>query len=1252
MSRIIAAAAIRGAHSMVRQAEAFYQKALEEKGGGAKVEFPDTGYYLSMAYALLGAEVKKVEDIEPVLEEAKGLLPEPPSDRLWLPYLGNALDAGIATLLGEEIITALRYLYGTEPQPDCEGFYTDTWMRQLGIQLVDGRMPGFAAILGAAPTNEIAVKVIRELQKRNILIFVGSSVNSRSIVDQLLEEGVQMGWDTYIVPYGRDTITGIYPLNWAIRAALTFGGLEKGAGTKALLYTKARVHAFGLTLGHVDDLKYATGAGAINMGFPIIADTDIPEIRPTGICTYEHVVHEFDYDQLVPTCIQVRGVKVKVEEVDIPVPYSAAFEGETVRRGDMHLEAHHPETIGLEYLCMRELDEIEDGKIEVVGPDFDAVEEGGSINLGILVEVAGRRMRDEFEPIMERQIHAYLNRAMGIFHMGQRNLVWFRISKDTFAKGFRAHHLGTILHYGLHNGFGAILDKVQVTIFTDREDVEKLRDEAVAVYAARDARLAGLTDEAVDTFYTCTLCQSYAPNHVCIVSPERPGLCGAYSWLDCRAAYEINPRGVNQPVPKGRTLDPEKGRWEGVDAAIRQHSHGNIETFNQYSIIENPMTSCFVGSTEVIVNGQLVQISDFVEEHIDEGFHHASALTMNEEGEAVYDYVVGMHKNPAPERLIRVATKSGDELLLTGNHKIAVDGPEGMTWVRADELQIGDRVYALKRLELPEHVPQVVDILPHDLRVDNEALIARLKKKLKAKYGSLAAASREIDLRLSDPRAKSVSLGDLKQMVTAADEKWEEVQGSIREVVSRAGQRFTLPQLTADLFYTLGLLASDGSIDRRGRHECLVNFINSNEGLLAAFEEAYTQAFPDRRLSRRRKSTGVPTIRGREIRATKACFDYYNANPLLGIISEHFGVKMDGEERWNLGRMISLPRELIASFIAGHFDGDGSVRLRKYDGKRDVGEAYLCIDDKRAARHLQLLLKRLGIVGDIRKSASVYKIELHGSNLRRFAEMVPSKHPEKSQTLREITALSKCGLDKTQVQVLPLAAGRALASLPASREVLSPSTLYYYKTARSRPVLDNVRRIIEVHSEVAETLTPLMDNDYFLDIVTEAEEVENEEYDYVYNLTLLDIHSYLVNTGVHCHNCGCFECIVALVPEANGFMVVNREHSGMTPMGAKFSTLAGMVGGGNQTPGFLGVGRLYLSSGKFIAYEGGLKRVVWMPKELKEDQRERLQKRAEALGEPDLLDKIADETVGTTVDEILPWLMEKNHPALSMEMLL
>ncbi len=599
MSKLVASAVMRGAKKVVGEAGELLNKAIEEESPSQKLEFPETAFFLPMANALLAAEVRTLADASHVLAHAKTLLHDEPSQDVWLPYLGSALDCGIATLLAEEIICALRYIYGQEPQPDSNGFFTDTILRSLGIQLVDGRMPGFAAILGAAPTDAIAVDIVRELQKRNILTFVGSSSNGVSIIDQLKNSGVQMGWDTYIVPYGRDTISAIYPLNWAVRSALTFGGIKPGNAKKCLEYCRDRVFAFGIVLGELDDVKYATGAGAIDMGFPIIADTEIPEIRPSGICTYEHLVKELDHKRIVPKGIEVRGVKVKLEEIPIPVPFSAAFEGERVRRADMFAQFGGKFSSAFEYLRMRELGEVTDGKIEVVGPEVDSLEDGSSAPLGILVEVAGRKMQVDFEPILERQIHKFLNYAMGIFHMGQRDMNWLRISKEARKAGFKIRHFGDILIAKLHDEYGAIVDKVQVYLYTKEEDVQRLLPEAKKAYDARDTRISNMTDEAVDIFYSCTLCQSFAPNHVCVISPERLGLCGAYSWLDARAAYEITPTGGNQPIKKGRAIDLQKGIWEGINEFVSAKSNHHTSQLTIYSIIDSPMTSC--GCFECIV---------------------------------------------------------------------------------------------------------------------------------------------------------------------------------------------------------------------------------------------------------------------------------------------------------------------------------------------------------------------------------------------------------------------------------------------------------------------------------------------------------------------------------------------------------------------------------------------------------------------------------------------------------------------------
>jgi acetyl-CoA synthase len=594
MSKIIASAAIRGAHKIVGQAEQILAKAIEQKGKDCKVEFPNTGYYIPIIYSMTGKAVETLADFEKVMtEEIKPLLPDPVTDKLWLPYLGPTLDAGMATLFAEEIIEACKYLIGPNPVDGIWlGAADDVILRERGIQFVDGSAPGFAAIVGSAPGIETAVKIARKCQERSLYVFMCAHHNGTTFAEQLVEGGVDLGWDTRLVPFGREITAAIYAAGFAARAALSYGGVPPGNFKRNLLYNKNRIFAFVIALGEVTDEWYATAAGAINFGFPVIADSDIPEILPTGICTYEHVVSNVPHEEIVEKAIEVRGLKIKVSEVPIPVPVSPAFEGERIRKDDMHVEFGGQRTPAFEWLRMLDIGEVEDGKIEVKGPDADSVQQAGQLPLAIVVEVAGRKMQADFEPVLERQIHTFMNEAQGLWHMGQRDISWVRISKDAFKAGFRLQHIGKLLHALYHERYSSIMDKVQVKIFTDEKQVLELQEMARKVYSQRDERIAGMVDEDIDTFYSCTLCQSFAPNHVCVISPERPGLCGAYSWLDCRAAYEISPAGANQPIPKGKCIEPTIGQWDKVNAFVQKASGGNVQRMSQYSMITDPMTSC------------------------------------------------------------------------------------------------------------------------------------------------------------------------------------------------------------------------------------------------------------------------------------------------------------------------------------------------------------------------------------------------------------------------------------------------------------------------------------------------------------------------------------------------------------------------------------------------------------------------------------------------------------------------------------
>ncbi|RLB43511.1 MAG: CO dehydrogenase/CO-methylating acetyl-CoA synthase complex subunit beta [Deltaproteobacteria bacterium] len=604
MSKLVAFAAIQGAYNIVSKAEGKYKRALETYGGSQKLEFPNTAYYLPIIYSLTGIKVTDLDSAKKPLELARKLLPPHVKKDCHVPYLGPLLDAGMAALFAEEIVEAIRYVEDpdfyqpTVEDPDVEngkiwlGAADDTIMRKRGVEFVDGTAPGFAAIVGAAPDPETAKKIAEEYQIKSIYVFMAANQNGTTFAEQLIEAGVQIGWNTRLVPFGPDISAAVFALGFANRAGMSFGGVQPGDYKKQLAYQKNRIFAFINALGEVNAEWAANAAGAVNWGFPTIADTDIPEILPTGVCTYEHVVANVPHDQIVSKSIEIRGLKVTVAKVDIPLAYGPAFEGERVRKDDLYLEMGGGKTQCTELCKMAEMNEIEDGKIEIIGPDVNDVKEGDKLPLGIYVQVAGRKMQPDFEPILERQIHHLINYAQGIMHIGQRDISWIRVSKSAIEKGFTLKDIGVILHAKFHQDFSNILDKVQVTLYTKKEDVDELTKRAREEYRMRDERVEQMTDETTEIFYSCTLCQSFAPTHVCVVSPERTGLCGAYNWMDCKASYEINPTGPNQPVPKGEIIDEKLGQWKGVNEFVYKASRQAIDHYNFYSVVHDPMTTC------------------------------------------------------------------------------------------------------------------------------------------------------------------------------------------------------------------------------------------------------------------------------------------------------------------------------------------------------------------------------------------------------------------------------------------------------------------------------------------------------------------------------------------------------------------------------------------------------------------------------------------------------------------------------------
>ncbi len=564
-----------GSNAVAGLTEGAVGDAIAKYGADKEIAFPDTAYFFPTIYAATGVKVKTLGDLTACVGVLKSLITNQED-------LGQALNAGLATAVGAEIIEGLKYVEGGNPYENESGigFVPDPIIRSLGVPLVTGDIPGVAVVLGKADDAANVVKVVKDYQSKGVMTFLVGDC-----IEQCIEGGVKMGLELRVIPLGHDVTSVIHVVTVAIRAALIFGNIKPGDLAGLLDYTKNRVPAFVNTFGAIDAVVVSAGAGAIALGFPVVVDIDLGENQVPG--ALESVC---DHNETVKKSLELRNIKIKVKELPIPVAFAAAFEGEIIRKADMHNEFWSSKNPTAELVVMREMNEIEDHKITIIGSDLNEAKE---LALATYVEVAGKKMQVDFESVIERKFHAWFNYMEGVMHTGQRNQVRVRVSNAAFEAGLNLKHFAEVLYVMIMDEFDAVVDKCQITLITDPVEAGKFRDEiAMPRYAQRDERLDSMTDESVDRYYTCILCQSFAPAHCCVVTPERLGLCGAVSWLDAKATNELDPNGPCQPIFKEGCTDERTGRFESVDKMVKDATHGAVEAVTLYSILEDPMTSC------------------------------------------------------------------------------------------------------------------------------------------------------------------------------------------------------------------------------------------------------------------------------------------------------------------------------------------------------------------------------------------------------------------------------------------------------------------------------------------------------------------------------------------------------------------------------------------------------------------------------------------------------------------------------------
>jgi acetyl-CoA synthase len=275
-----ASAVIKEAPKLVSKASGKLQAAIKKKGAEGPVCCTPSDY-LPVIYGITGKKISILSDLNQIIVQARDLLAEPPGNNHWLPYLGHALDAGIASLFAEEIIEAV------DINPDSNssdglwlGAPSDDIVQTCGLQIINGAMKGFATLIGAAPSTDKAKQIAQELKEKELYIFLVGQDKEESMGRQLRQAGINLGWDEHIIPFGRQTSSIVHVFGFLTRIAIIHGKIKPGDLKGIYAFLKEKVFGFFMILDQVDNEKYAMAAAANSFGFLTMAQEYVPQLLP------------------------------------------------------------------------------------------------------------------------------------------------------------------------------------------------------------------------------------------------------------------------------------------------------------------------------------------------------------------------------------------------------------------------------------------------------------------------------------------------------------------------------------------------------------------------------------------------------------------------------------------------------------------------------------------------------------------------------------------------------------------------------------------------------------------------------------------------------------------------------------------------------------------------------------------------------------------------------------------------------------
>lgn len=507
-----------------------------------------TRFGLPTVYSWTGQDSVMVSDVSDILHERldKGIY--------------GMLDIGTRSSMAHDIIASTSN--------GC--IIPDSWIEERGTDLVDNTVPGIALFIGE-PNRRSGDEINNCVERGVIVILSGGYAEFETEHDVLRLHGL--------------SALGVNGL--LSRIALLHGRVEPGDKMSLAKYLRKRPKLITIHTGHLTAIDIITIFSAAAVGSFTVSDSVFPSIPRLSDNLSENM------------SIRAMAERGMTFDKNRKIRSGSAFENRRIRKADAYFEFGGTDTAN-SYEIVLSSDEVEDGVTFVEGGEMYELERGEH-PLSIEVRVSGDT-EPEMEQAIERRIHFALGRIEGVWHSGQRDISWMRISGDAVENGIMFKDLGDNIISDIRENFRNVVKRVDVRFSTVHSRVSSGLEKARKHYGERDSLLKEITDDDVDVFFTCTMCQTYAPGHICIITPERPSVCGSVTWADAKVGSEVDPYGHQRPFLKGEPIDKERGVWEGTNDIIRKTSMGSISRVSVHSVVDSPLTACSCMEVAVVVS--------------------------------------------------------------------------------------------------------------------------------------------------------------------------------------------------------------------------------------------------------------------------------------------------------------------------------------------------------------------------------------------------------------------------------------------------------------------------------------------------------------------------------------------------------------------------------------------------------------------------------------------------------------------------